>query len=37
MGSSASLEDLGGITFVMKALLSFANAAFLNPSATRDN
>ena len=35
--SSGSFVDLGGITFVINALLSLANASFLNPSATKDN
>ena len=37
ISSSATTFDLGGIIFVINALLSLSNASFLNPSDTRDN
>ena len=35
--SVGSTTDLGGMTCVINALLSFSNDVFLNPSATKDN
>ena len=37
ISSSRDTLDLGGIMFVINALLSLSNASFLNPSEMRDN